>query len=81
MFKSSNRASNSLESLVRTALSHGELSPGAAAEINRYRTGGRLSAEEQRYLAILEDAIADGCIRLVSRSTGEMTQSSARLKA
>jgi hypothetical protein len=55
----------SLEVLVRTALSSRELSPGVAAEINRYRTSAQLTQEEHRYLAILEDAITDGCIQPV----------------
>ncbi|MEO1403690.1 MAG: hypothetical protein AAFV72_20930 [Cyanobacteria bacterium J06635_1] len=65
MFKPSNLTSNNLEFLVRTALSNGEISPGMTAEIARYRSTVHLSAEDQRYLAILEDAIADGCIRPV----------------
>jgi len=54
--------SNGLESLVRTAMANGELAPGVAAQVNRYRTC-RLSCEEQRLLAILDDAVADGCIK------------------
>ena len=60
-FKSSKSKSNCLESLVRTAMTNGELAPGVAAQINQYRSG-RLSCEERRLLAILDDAIADGCI-------------------
>ena len=40
---------------------NGELAPGVAAQINRYRQG-RLSCEERRMLAILDDAIEDGCV-------------------
>lgn len=63
MFVMSNFKSRSkgLESLVRIAMTHGELAPGVAAQVNRYRKG-RLSCEEQRLLAILDDAISDGCI-------------------
>ncbi|MGD1864481.1 MAG: hypothetical protein ACFB0D_07995 [Phormidesmis sp.] len=42
-------------------MTHGELAPGVAAQVNRYRRG-KLSCEEQRLLAILDDAISDGCI-------------------
>lgn len=63
MFGMSNFKSKSkgLELLVRTALMNGELAPGVAAQVNRYRKA-KLSCEEQRLLAILDDAIADGCI-------------------
>ncbi len=65
MFAMSNFKSHSkgLESLVRTAMTHRELSPGVAAQINRYRKQkSKLSCEEQRLLSILDDAISDGCI-------------------
>ena len=52
---------NGLESLVRTAMTNGELAPGVAAQIGRYRNG-KLSCEERRILAILDDAIAGGCV-------------------
>lgn len=52
---------DSLEFLVRTAMTNGELSPGVAAQIDRHRQG-KLSCEDRRMLAILEDAIADGCV-------------------
>jgi len=62
-FKSSTTKTSreSLESLVRTAMMNGELAPGVAAQISRYRQGA-LSCEESRMLAILDDAIDDGCI-------------------
>jgi len=59
--KSSVSRSSGLESLVRIAMTNGELAPGVALQINRYRSG-KLSCEERRLLAILDDAIADGCI-------------------
>ncbi|MGB3300881.1 MAG: hypothetical protein WBA76_21655 [Phormidesmis sp.] len=55
------RRADSLEFLVRTAMTNGELSPGVAAQIDRYRQG-TLSCEDRRMLAILENAIADGCV-------------------
>ena len=64
-FKSSK--SNGLESLVRTAMSNGELAPGVAAQISQYRAR-KLTCEEQRLIAILDDAIADGCIVPVGSS-------------
>ncbi|MEO0540473.1 MAG: hypothetical protein AAFZ80_06370 [Cyanobacteria bacterium P01_A01_bin.105] len=65
MFRSSKLDLNNLEFLVRTALTNGELSPGVAAEITRYRVSSHLSADAVRYLAILDDAIADGCVQPV----------------
>ena len=65
MFRSSKLDLNKLEFLVRTAITNGELSPGIAAEISRYRASAALSAEATRYLAILDDASADGCIQPV----------------
>lgn len=64
MFGMSNFKSNSkgLELLVRTAMLNGELAPGVAAQVNCYRKI-KLSCEEQRLLAILDDAIVDGCIK------------------
>lgn len=56
-----NSRANGLESLVRTAMTNGELAPGVAAQIGRYRNGN-LSCEDRRILAILDDAIADGCV-------------------
>ncbi len=50
-----------LESLVRTAMKNGELAPGVAAQVNRYRAS-RLTCEQKRLLEILDDAIASGCI-------------------
>lgn len=63
MFGMSNFKSktNGLESLVRTAMINGELAPGVAVQVNHYRKA-KLSCKEQRLLAILDDAISDGCI-------------------
>lgn len=65
-FKSSTSQSrfNSLESLVRTAMVNGELAPGVAMQVNRYRSG-KLTCEERRLLSILDDAISDGCVTCV----------------
>ena len=62
-FKSSSSSSKAvnLESLVRTAIAHKELSPGVAAQINQYRNV-RLTCKERRVLAILDDAITNGYI-------------------
>lgn len=70
MFRMSNFKSKSkgLESLVRTAMTNGELAPGVAAQVNRYRSH-KLSCEEQRLLAILDDAISDGCIKPIDISS------------
>lgn len=51
-----------LESLVRTALMHRELSPGVATAIASYRAKAELTATEKRQLEILDRAVADGCI-------------------
>ncbi|MDJ0706794.1 MAG: hypothetical protein QNJ46_26275 [Leptolyngbyaceae cyanobacterium MO_188.B28] len=55
----------SIESIVRTALSLGELFPGAEAQIERNLQHDNLSATDYRMLAILKDAIADGCVRRI----------------
>ncbi|MEO0395005.1 MAG: hypothetical protein ACFB14_04095 [Leptolyngbyaceae cyanobacterium] len=65
MFNASQFADKSLEVLVRTALLHGELAPGVAIAIEQYRVEKRLTITEQRQLAILDSAIADGCILAV----------------
>ncbi|MGB3789017.1 MAG: hypothetical protein WA949_13480 [Phormidesmis sp.] len=59
-FKSSGSSSKAinLESLVRTAIAHKELSPGVAAQINQCRNG-KLTCKERRMIAILDDAIAN----------------------
>ncbi len=54
---------HSIESLVRAALSIGELSPAAEIEINNLVVRGNLSTLDCTMLAILRDAIQDGCIR------------------
>ncbi|MBE9060017.1 hypothetical protein [cf. Phormidesmis sp. LEGE 11477] len=56
---SSSISEEALELLVRTAITHRELSPGVAAQIDRYRSG-QLTCRERRLLAILDDAIAGG---------------------
>ncbi|MEM8612203.1 MAG: hypothetical protein AAGF93_09315 [Cyanobacteria bacterium P01_H01_bin.105] len=62
MFNTSQFVGKDLEVLVRTALTHGELAPGVALAVGRYRAKSRLTAVEQRQLQILDNAIADGCI-------------------
>ncbi|MBE9066829.1 hypothetical protein IQ260_09205 [Leptolyngbya cf. ectocarpi LEGE 11479] len=62
MFDTAQFASKDLEILVRTALTHGELSPGVAMAVEDYRAKSGLTAVEQRQLTILDSAIADGCI-------------------
>lgn len=62
MFNANQFTGKNLEGLVRAALTHRELSPGVAAAIERYRSKPRLTNSEERQLAILDSAIADGCI-------------------
>ena len=62
MFNTSQFTGNNLEVLVRTALIHGELSPGVAKAINYYRAKPSLTAVEQRQLEILDSAIADASV-------------------
>ena len=62
MSRTTQFTSNNLETLVRIALTHRELSPGVAAAIQRYRSTSTLTAVEKRQLEILDSAIADGCI-------------------
>jgi hypothetical protein len=56
---------HSLEEGIRCALVLGELSPGAEAHIRHLATTSK-SHHDQRLLALLQDAIQDGCIRRVS---------------
>lgn len=65
MFNTSQFVGKDLEILVRTALTHGELAPGIALAVERYRTQSNLTAVEKRQLQILDNAIADGCIVVV----------------
>lgn len=62
MFNTAQLVGKDLEVLVRTALLHGELSPGIARAIASYQAKPRLTTVEKRQLEILERAIADGCI-------------------
>ncbi|MBX2862747.1 MAG: hypothetical protein KTR27_04265 [Leptolyngbyaceae cyanobacterium MAG.088] len=62
MFNTSQFVGKNLEVLVRTALTNGELTPGAALAIEHYRQKSNLTRVEQRQLQILDHAIADGCI-------------------
>ncbi|NET33738.1 MAG: hypothetical protein F6K19_17240 [Cyanothece sp. SIO1E1] len=55
----------SLESLVRNALTCGELLPGAAAQVEEKLKSGNLSATDHKLISLLEDAIATGCIRRI----------------
>ena len=62
MFNANQCTGKDLDTLIRTALLHRELSPGVAAAIARYRAKARLTVDEQRQLEILDSALADGCI-------------------
>jgi hypothetical protein len=62
MFNTSQFVGKDLEVLVRTALVNGELAPGVALAVERYRKKSGLTAIEKRHLQILDNAIADGCI-------------------
>ena len=61
-------ATTSLELLVRTALTFGELSPGVEAAIDRVLDGGSLTDREVRLMAILQDAIVNGDVKQVGAS-------------
>ena len=69
MFNTSQFAGKDLESLVRIALVHGELSPGVAVAIQSYRAKSGLTLVERRQLEILDSAIADGCVTPIQTST------------
>ncbi|EKV01444.1 hypothetical protein Lepto7375DRAFT_3615 [Leptolyngbya sp. PCC 7375] len=62
MFNTSQFVGKDLEVLVRTALTHGELAPGIALAVERYRSKSSLTVVEQRQLQILDSAISDGCV-------------------
>lgn len=66
MFNTAQFVGKDLEVLVRTALLHGELSPGIARAISSYQAKSRLTTAEKRQLEILDRAISDGCIVPVS---------------
>jgi len=53
---------DSIEFFVRNALSSGLLSPAAETQIHYLLERGSLSDRDRSLLAILRDAIADGCI-------------------
>lgn len=59
-----NARSISLETLVRTALTNGELAPGVAKQISLFRTE-LASKEEVRLLAVLDDAIANNLVKVI----------------
>lgn len=54
-----------LEGMVRRAIELGELSPGLAAAIDRHLMGHLPNRRETHFLAILQDAIANGVVRRV----------------
>ena len=58
----------SVEFFVRNALSSGLLSPAAETQIHYLIQQGGLSDRDWSLLAILRDAIADGCINRQSAS-------------
>ncbi|MBT9310772.1 hypothetical protein [Leptothoe kymatousa] len=68
MFNTNQFTGKNLEGLVRIALTHRELSPGVAAAIKTYRVKPQLTNAEERQLAILDSAIADGCIVPIMRA-------------
>lgn len=60
---------NELEFCVRNALHVGELSPAAQQHIQRLVDAGNLSSRDFALLAILSDAIEDGCIHKLPMPT------------
>lgn len=66
---------HTLEPWVRAALTSGELTPAAEAQIN-YLAAIELSDGNRRLLALLHDAIAEGCVRRVQPSAYEMERQS-----
>ncbi|MEB3355427.1 MAG: hypothetical protein VKK04_01680 [Synechococcales bacterium] len=61
--------SDELEGYIRRALLLGQLSPTTLTRIQSLITQHSLSDQDRRRLAILQDAIRDGCIQLVAPST------------
>ena len=53
---------DSVEFFVRNALSSGVFSPAAETQVHYLLERGDLSDRDRSLLAILRDAIADGCI-------------------
>lgn len=58
-------ADQSIETIVRQALTQGELWPGASAEISRRLAEGQLSRREEMLIQLLEDAIANRSVRRI----------------
>lgn len=56
----------SIEAVVRNAITLGELSPGAEAFISQACAEKRITAQEKQALEILQDAIANNCIKRIS---------------
>lgn len=55
--------SQTVEAVVRQAIASGQLSAEAERFIHRRTHQGRFTSQEQRCLEILQDAIAQGCVR------------------
>ncbi|MBW4654228.1 MAG: hypothetical protein KME20_14505 [Kaiparowitsia implicata GSE-PSE-MK54-09C] len=62
-------AAYDLETCIRNALTAGELTPDAQQHIHQLTAGDGLSRRDQALLALLEDAIADGCVQASSSPT------------
>ena len=77
MLSASHFSGKTLEFLVRTALTHRELSPGIAAAVEGYRKNTQLTATEKRLLEILDSAILDGCIVPIKSPDSERMQALA----
>lgn len=65
MLDLSNTTVDDLEGCIRTALSAGQLSPGAQRFIEQLVAQGKLSQRDANLLSILNDAIKDGCVQRV----------------
>ncbi|NJL36873.1 MAG: hypothetical protein HC840_05325 [Leptolyngbyaceae cyanobacterium RM2_2_4] len=60
---SRNRPDINLEFCVRNALATGELSPATSAYVRQVRDMSNLTRRDRTLLAILQDAIQEGCVQ------------------
>jgi hypothetical protein len=63
---SRNRPDIDLEFCVRNALATGELSPATSAYIQQVRGTSNLTRRDRTLLAILQDAIQEGCVQPIA---------------
>jgi hypothetical protein len=64
-----NNPDTNLEFCIRNALATGELSPATNAYIQQVSSTTNLTRRDRTLLAILKDAIRDGCVQQIEPNT------------